>query len=1364
MLRILGTLNPFSGHVGQSVARKRRQLRLSPIVERLEHRELLTIGYQSSDILVGFYPYQYYNSSITQYSPNISSITDSSSFSGILAPVTGTLGSYNYNVSVASVVSGANAGTESGSVSISTLLGSTESGYANPKGIVSYNIEVTPTVASTLLINCQSDTSIPQGSQYTDSASCLLSGYAEITAQNGQMLSQTDDILANADSEYTIAVHINIGDGLPDIASFPSGGASATSSFSWQLTPVPPDIAMNSAAISSNGKNVTASYSISGNDLTSPGTIDYYWATGSDISDEIGSTPATQVSTNTAVGTYTASTSIASLGTQPVSATYILAVADSPSADPNNSFVSVASPTILPDLSMNSAAISSNGEGVNAVYTISGKKLATAGTIDFYWATGPNISNEIGTEPAKKVTTNTAVGTYTASTSIASLGAEPVNATYILAVADSPSADPNHNVTSVSSLLIDLSPLELQAAGGFALDTQTNRYTALGTILIGLVPAVGQPFQPFLQLQGSASYDAATIQFEGTVFADIGSVTAELFEGSWTINVGQSSTNSIQLTSGSQSLILGGLPVSVSSLALTQQGIALQGSISLPTSASGNAGPLSFAANGPLTMSVDGNNSILISQAGISISGGQLQLPDTALTYSNISFVTTGLMAQYEAPATPQQSDSFTIQGTATLSSPFGTLQANFTAPNYIIITNGQASFVGTITISNVPLPGGWALNNAYVNLDTVQGTLATGGSLYVPVGSGFNLNATFTFLQGDLNSVEVGEVFMNGGQELGITPLFLQSVSGEVDNLADDGLQPLTIEGSVVLTEGPVISISLPSWLGGPISGSIIELDVDGNLTADEVTGQDTLTIAGGLLANGAGSLDLNLTTGALTEAGSLTLLNGLVSTDGMLNVDGLGNIALSTNASVTLPGFSLLGYNYPPTQLASGSVSLQYIPSSPLTDDFVIATGTDNVFGSGTYGLKVDFAGDVTQFDPTVTTSTLQSILATNSAPTFDVLDNTDLQTVISAVNGLSTPVGSASITVNLNGGPFDDVLVSPPAGVTVVLTGNGSTTTIVGSSPALTESSGSVIVTGVTFTTASSTPTVLVTGGTLTLVNDIVQQTSGGTVAAISLTGGTLDLGTAVSPGDNTLNINGASEFLQETNFSPVPDIGNVLEFNGTPLAAPYLSLAFLDSSAVSSAYGQQVTFTASIQAANPADGSPGGDVDFVDTSTGTNLGSTQVTNGVATLTASALTVGSHSIMAVYGGYGSFSSSYNAVSLTVSPANVTGQVSINKSGLVYNRSTQLFGGTITITNTGTTNLIGILEFEVTGLPAGVTLANATGIAPDGNPYITVNLPNGVLTPGQSITFTVLFSDPTKVSFVYGFLIFDVNSNYWW
>jgi hypothetical protein len=106
---------------------------------------------------------------------------------------------------------------------------------------------------------------------------------------------------------------------------------------------------------------------------------------------------------------------------------------------------------------MKSAAITLDGQGVNATYAITGSDLPSSGTVDFYWATGPNLSNELGTP--KKVPTNTKVGSYTASTSIAGLGPRPANATYIIAAADSPSADPAHNVAAVpfeSDIVMDM--------------------------------------------------------------------------------------------------------------------------------------------------------------------------------------------------------------------------------------------------------------------------------------------------------------------------------------------------------------------------------------------------------------------------------------------------------------------------------------------------------------------------------------------------------------------------------------------------------------------------------------------------------------------------------------------------------------------------------------------------------------------------------------------------------------------------------------------------------------------------------------------------------------------------------------------
>ncbi len=150
-----------------------------------------------------------------------------------------------------------------------------------------------------------------------------------------------------------------------------------------------------------------------------------------------------------------------------------------------------------------------------------------------------------------------------------------------------------------------------------------------------------------------------------------------------------------------------------------------------------------------------------------------------------------------------------------------------------------------------------------------------------------------------------------------------------------------------------------------------------------------------------------------------------------------------------------------------------------------------------------------------------------------------------------------------------------------------------------------------------------------------------------------------------------------------------------------------------------------------------------------STGVATGSTpEMVNFVTT----GIPPGSYSLAVIANGISSAAQSF-----TVTPTNVTSQVSVSKSGLVYNRATQLFGGTVSITNTGTITLIGTLEFEVTGLPAGINLANASGTASDGNPYISLNLASGGLAPGQSITFTVLFKNPKLLSFAYGFLVFD-------
>jgi hypothetical protein len=83
------------------------------------------------------------------------------------------------------------------------------------------------------------------------------------------------------------------------------------------------------------------------------------------------------------------------------------------------------------------------------------------------------------------------------------------------------------------------------------------------------------------------------------------------------------------------------------------------------------------------------------------------------------------------------------------------------------------------------------------------------------------------------------------------------------------------------------------------------------------------------------------------------------------------------------------------------------------------------------------------------------------------------------------------------------------------------------------------------------------------------------------------------------------------------------------------------------------------------------------------------------------------------------------------------VTSQISYKRSGLVYNRFTGIYAGTITLTNTGK-DMLGPIQLVLTGLTPGLTLINAGGTNWRGSPYITVN---GPLAFNGSITITLQF-----------------------
>ena len=141
-------------------------------------------------------------------------------------------------------------------------------------------------------------------------------------------------------------------------------------------------------------------------------------------------------------------------------------------------------------------------------------------------------------------------------------------------------------------------------------------------------------------------------------------------------------------------------------------------------------------------------------------------------------------------------------------------------------------------------------------------------------------------------------------------------------------------------------------------------------------------------------------------------------------------------------------------------------------------------------------------------------------------------------------------------------------------------------------------------------------------------------------------------------------------------------NFLPSTGNDSAAPQVvnqagSVTVLNSSVNPSVFGQVVTFTASVGAASPGQGMPTGSVDFKQGSADLTPGGVSLSAGVATFQMSTLSVGSHTITAVYSGDTNFIGSQGNDSSA--PQVVTRDATT--TALNANLNPSVFGRTVTL-----------------------------------------------------------------------------------
>ena len=106
-----------------------------------------------------------------------------------------------------------------------------------------------------------------------------------------------------------------------------------------------------------------------------------------------------------------------------------------------------------------------------------------------------------------------------------------------------------------------------------------------------------------------------------------------------------------------------------------------------------------------------------------------------------------------------------------------------------------------------------------------------------------------------------------------------------------------------------------------------------------------------------------------------------------------------------------------------------------------------------------------------------------------------------------------------------------------------------------------------------------------------------------------------------------------------------------------------------------------------------------------------------------------------------------SYPLGTVVVGQTELTAQLTLRISGLSYNRATDVYSGTIQLSNNTASAIAGPLQIELTGLPAGISLTNAVGMH-GSVPYLISS--TGIAT-GTSILLPVAFRNPGKVAITY-------------
>ena len=545
----------------------------------------------------------------------------------------------------------------------------------------------------------------------------------------------------------------------------------------------------------------------------------------------------------------------------------------------------------------------------------------------------------------------------------------------------------NYNVTTESCP--DSKPFIVKLVGGECKDTDKNgSCEGTGTIYIGRSDGIAQ----MLKVDGKVEYTDSSIKVDGIVYSMIGAgqvKSVPLFQGKFTIDTASGVSPSFQETGHlPNEYTLGGLPVNFNGLTMNANGLALGAKFKLVDKL---GFPDSF---------LSGSDALLISQNDVDFGQSfKASLPNIK-DFKLFKFVPvkefSDFSIEYVAPE-----DKIKIQGKLviddfTKTEKFGKVTFDLASDNSIEIQGGKADIKGTLSAeTNLNLIKGWGLKELALTIDTKNHDVGGSAKIEFPFKAVIPPgNASATAELGfktpipplELNKVAIKVDNLNVPIP-GQPEVFLQRISGSLDNLARSDKDAIEFSGGVGLTLGPKynLHLSIP-LLDVEINKSnlaLIKADFDGTISSEKMTGKGDITVIDSILVNGNGNFTFDWNKKFLEYKGGLSLVDGLIKSNGGFKVDSNFNINTSGTASVNVPKFiPWVGG----AQIGSGNMAFKFSNDGNLANDYAAGWGTVDIQKLGVHisfvaGFKVYFDGTVDTIGTTNIPNSIAKAVATPS-----------------------------------------------------------------------------------------------------------------------------------------------------------------------------------------------------------------------------------------------------------------------------------------------------------------------------------------------------------------------------------------------